>query len=159
MSAALFSHCETIYTDLQNHSEQEEIDGQNVLLFRGSKSAIFNDSGISKSYYSSVYKLLEDMGCIITLQNGTRNVSSVIILLRPPTMGELPADLTGLAAPARVVAQRISDVETQLGGINVPIVLADLKKLVDKMEVVVDGLDKRVMKLEKESRVAKTKRS
>lgn len=152
MSDALLRHCITVYSELKSLAEQETLpDKGKVLVFRGSLAQVFSNTNISRSYYKAIFELLEDCGSLIFLQKGTRGLDTVALLIRDPIAEDVPEDLTGLSKPATVTAQKISDIEKLLGGMNVQVAIGELQTQLNKLKKELQQVKLEVKSLKKES--------
>jgi len=76
----LFQHCERVYEALQEKATGD--------IFEGSKVEVFRSVGISQGYYSEVFDILTELGCIEQTRRGTSGQTSMIALHHPPELEE-----------------------------------------------------------------------
>lgn len=143
----LFEHMTRYYKELDNLATNEEQEGGHVLrIFRGKVVSVYRSLEIAQSYYSKVRTSLINMGCMTILQQGARGTESVIVLHHPPDRDEfrLLKDEPGLTPrlDSAILAQRIADIEKQLGGLNVVEALSDIMDTVRTLEREVERIGK-----------------
>lgn len=122
------------------------IAGNEVLVFRGKLSPIFQSLGISNIYYSKIRRIFIKYDCVLYLQRGTRSYDSVLILNRPPPDNLAAEDLTERPGDATLsaVAERVAELEHEvevlrkwresLGGLDILKAFRELNLAVLKRE-------------------------
>ena len=130
---AIVRHCATIYATLLAQARKE---GEFV-IWRGKITKMYAETGVPQSYYSAVFKQLEDQGCITYAQKGTRSVESVLVLDHEPTPeGFIPPPPSPLTDPERYANLR-EDVEALkilVGGINIAEALIEIERRLKEVE-------------------------
>lgn len=139
-------HTLALYEALLEDAKVENVDGTEMTVFRGSMTKTYNKVGCSQTYYSDIWHVLEDHGCITVLQRGARSVDSVIILHQAPSPERLQRrttkDMTRRHTPHDILEQRVSNIEAMMGGL--------------KLDELARNFEHRLTKLEQESINAKT---
>lgn len=121
-----------VYDALAANAEKED----KLLVFRGTVGAVYSGLGISQSYYSPIFNLLEYNECIERVARGARGAESIIVLLKRPKDAhslELPAkdekvpeDLTNDPEFVKL-KQRVEALETITGGLDIVGVLKNFE--------------------------------
>jgi hypothetical protein len=128
---AIVRHTAKMYDLLHQQSNIEELPNGVVNIFRGKVTEVFRSSGIGSSYYTEIFRQLEDQGCVSFLQRGSKSVDTVIILHRRPTaQGYRPPPKSDLTNPERYANLRedVEAVKTLIGGIHIAEALLEVEK-------------------------------
>lgn len=72
----MFQHATTLYEELVKRSKRG--------VFTGRKGDAFRAIGVSQGYYSALFNVLTELGCIEQTQRGSSRLPSVILLHHPP---------------------------------------------------------------------------
>lgn len=134
---AIIRHITTFYDLLEQDAVTEKVDGSSLRIFRGKVTGIYRESGIPQSYYSEVFRQLEMQGCITFLQRGSKSVSSVIVLHRPPTESDyVPPIKSDLTNPERYanIREDVEGLKTLVGGVNIAEALRTIETRLDQLE-------------------------
>jgi len=138
---AVDKHAGAMYTILSKNAKPETLknptDGADVEVpvYRGHITRLWNELGISNSYYSRVMRNLEELGCIMILQRGAANTESVVAVLRAPERGEIrpPGDLTRTREDATLRAE-LENVLRNIGGIDFKEAFKDIESRLSALE-------------------------
>lgn len=138
--STLLEHAQKFYELLDEVSNDEEVNGKPLRIFRGKITQIFRKLEVSQAHYSTVRKLLVETGCVTPIQKGARGSESIMVLNHAPTEAslesvnsELLSPLTQRINPA-ILSQRVGDFEKQLGGINVVAALKEIDNKLSELE-------------------------
>jgi hypothetical protein len=130
----LIRHAKSLYNALQEKAEPEEVQGGTLTVFRGSVTHLYDELGISRSYYTPIITFLRENDCVSFLRRGSRSVESVVVLHREPSAeGMSLPPLTGRSHGAKVEA-RLKQLEISTGGINIAKALSDHEKRLKRLE-------------------------
>ena len=130
----LIRHAKALYNALEEKAQPEEVQGGTLNVFRGSLTHVYDELGISRSYYTPIVTLMRENEYVSFLQKGSRSVESVIVLHREPTAeGMSLPPLTGRSHGAKVEA-RLKTLEDSTGGIHIAKALADHERRLKKLE-------------------------
>jgi hypothetical protein len=137
MVDATYHHLKELYEQLDSEAKEEDMDGVNLRVFRGSIVHAYRTCAIPQSYYSAVRKSLTGMGCITMLRQGARGKASVVVLHKAPELADYEvvkhSDLTPRLDPA-ILAQRVDDLSKQLGGINIVAAFQNIEERLREVE-------------------------
>jgi hypothetical protein len=131
----------TYLTQLYEAMEAEAEDG----IYKGKIVDTFATLSISMSYYTELFNVLKELGCIELIDRGVRGRPTRYRLHVAPTIvayersyAARDKDLTGADRPARVpiteLDQRIMNIERMLSGVDIKQVLADYEKRIARLE-------------------------
>jgi hypothetical protein len=140
-SPALLRHAENFYQALEDASVVEEVEGNDLRIFRGSTIKIFRALGISQSYYSRVIKGLGENGCITQLQRGARTQPSVLVLHNSPNAQEFAKPLGGKRVDAVLLAQRLDNIQANIGGLDIAKALVELQNQINALKARVSSIE------------------
>jgi hypothetical protein len=136
VKTALARHSLSLYEALLQSSEQEDVGGMQLDVYRGSLVNTFKTLGIGMGYYSSAMRNLEDQGCVTKLQQGAKGVDTVIVLHHPPDEdAPKKSSRQPLTPPPDFanLSQRVEDIQKSLGGLNIVEALADIQRQVTEL--------------------------
>lgn len=124
-----------LYGKLLDHSNKESINGEELIVFRGSMMAVADQLGMSRTNYAKAIRLLKANECLQVVEKGTRGYESVVVLHRPPTAEDAidRGTLTNPNQPARL-SRRTDAVERLLGGVDVVRALSDIEQRLTAIE-------------------------
>lgn len=114
-------------------------------IYEGKVVDTFASLGISNSYYTELFNVLKELGCIELLDRGTRNRPTRYRLHHAPTVVAYErryikptGGLTAAGKPATVTVteleQRVSNIERRLSGVDIKQILADYEKRIARLE-------------------------
>lgn len=140
----LFEHATSVYNELAQRARLDngEIDG--TLRFEGSKVEAFRAVKISQMYYTPIFDLLTELGCIEQVRRGTSSQPSVIVLHKPPVLEEFTASHTKVLTkptPLDTLRQQIEDMRRRLPDI-------DLNSYILSLDTRLSDLEARLSKIE-----------
>lgn len=131
-------HCQTVYSLLAKQAKSEQFADELQLVFRGSYTKVFSESGISNSYYRIVKRIMTELGSITEVRRGSRNVESIILLHGPPKVEDADIialkDLTPAQKGATLLEQRVKDIEANIGGLDIKKALADIQRQINTLK-------------------------
>lgn len=135
---ALYRHSHSTYEALEHSASTEHVGDQELRIYRGSVTKLWKTLNISMGYYSDVFTALEHNSCITRIQQGGRNVDSIIVLHGPPaweswTTEGLQEPLTQ-PKPTDILSQRVEDLERRLGRLNIVEALANHEERLTALE-------------------------
>lgn len=109
----LAQHSKTVYQRI----EKEAVEG----LFTGSLTKLYDECGISRSFYRRIFAILQDLSCITVITKGHGATPSKVQVHREPTDEELLAwDLTrGPHSDKTLLESRLAVIEQRLGGLDI----------------------------------------
>jgi len=81
---ALFGHCQTVYKKMEEECEVRTIEGQDVQVYEGFLTKLFNELDLAVPYYTSVMRELRKMDCVRQLRRGGGNAPSLWLLVQAP---------------------------------------------------------------------------
>lgn len=81
---ALYGHCEAVYKKMEEASVVKTIEGQEVQVYEGFLTKLFNDLDLAVPYYTSVMRELRRMDCVRQLRRGGGNAPSLWLLVQAP---------------------------------------------------------------------------
>jgi hypothetical protein len=122
--------------EAQSAELEVDVEGEGR-VYQGFTSHLFQELGIAVPNYGPVLDLLREMGCITQERRGGGPSPSVWRLWKKPTLADFElAHKTMPQAQIKVrkeqhEEQRITDLQKQLGGIDVPQALIDLQTQVN----------------------------
>lgn len=131
----LVRYCITVYDKL----EENAVDTGEGLVWEGGLIKLFSRCGISNAHYSTVMNTLYEIGALVMLRRGARGVQTQIALRYRPTLeavqsaaGVTPA----LTSPSAydMLAQRVSDIEGRLDGIDLKQLIASFNERLVALE-------------------------
>jgi hypothetical protein len=130
-----------MYNALNDRARNQDLDsGGKARIFAGSYGEVWEATGISRTYYSSVRKALERHDAIQILQRGGRSADTVIVLKDLPTEWNIEGWLDGAerrltnAQDYAILDARVEKLEKLLGGLDVTAALLEFEKRVVKLE-------------------------
>ncbi len=131
----IFKHGLALYDELSRVASQSK-DGR----FYGSMVAAFQSTGASQSYYTRLFRTLEEKGCINTLVSGRGGGGrkSEIVLIRPPVEEDfkLVPKSSRLTKPPidDTIGQRVRNIERRLPDTDLGQLLQDYEKRISTLE-------------------------
>ena len=142
---AIWHHVLRVYDAMAEQAKEVAIedDGQSTYfespatMYEGFTSHLFQELGIAVPNYGPVLDLLREMGCITQERRGGGPSPSVWRLWKRPTLEDFErAHVTVPRVEAKVrkqqhEEQRITDIQKQLGGIDIPRAIADLQNQIN----------------------------
>ena len=135
---AIFGHAVRVYSHMLKNSTEITWEDLPIKAWEGSITQLTADLRISNSYYTRVVGGLEASGCISMLRRGSGNRLSLLALHHPPSEESFISDLTPRLPAANLVEQRLKDLETNVGGINIAEAIADIQERLEVLEREVD---------------------
>jgi hypothetical protein len=124
MNEAMANHCISVYSYME--ARQEYVQG--FRRYDGSPTKVFDELGISRTYYSLVWKYLEEGGFISRTGRGTG-----VLLHSRPTIDQLL--LTELPERDTIpFVRRIEALEAALGGLDIVGILTQLDHRITAIE-------------------------
>lgn len=143
ISEAMAEKAIICYTLMAETAKDEKIDGELYSIFEGSLLEIFNKVSNSRSQYSKLFTGLEECGAIAVIRKGNALGPSRVALLAEPNVKILTEGLTFGRRGTRVQSteQRLKDIQQQLGGINVPLAIAQLDERVRELQKQVNNIN------------------
>lgn len=150
MTDTFIQHCITVYSALDDRAKIHELkSGEKARVFAGSFTEVFKSTGLSRTYYTSIRRALENHNAILILQKGSRNSDTVIVLRGLPDKWEIDGWNDGRLTKPPEYARLRAEVEEQLeeikkstGGLNVAAALVEFEKRVVTLETEVAELKK-----------------
>lgn len=127
---ALLRHASNLYEGMYDEVIETQFKGDIYDIYNGFLGKTFAKCGISNQYYGKVLKLLENYGCIATIERGVRNSPSRVVMLTHPREAEIPPEALGvkppkntaenLTTPANLatLSESVKNLKGQLGGIS-----------------------------------------
>lgn len=145
MTTTFIGHCETVYRALDERATIKIIGEppEEAKVFVGKVVEVFRSLGISQTYYGPVFKTLEEVGAILRIQQGGRNVDTVIQIKQLPTVWPENLGWKGRTVEDQPLtddstfAMLLSDVQAlkdSTGGLNVVLALAELEQRIEALE-------------------------
>ncbi len=141
MTETFVQHCITMYNALNDRARTQDLEsGGKARIFAGNYGEVWESTGISRTYYSSVRKALERHDSIQILQRGGRSADTVIVLKDLPNEWDVTGWLDGSekrltnAQDYAILEARVQKLETLLGGIDVTTALFEFEKRVVNLE-------------------------
>lgn len=147
IESATVRHAKALYALLLEQAKLETIqipltdDEVECLVFRGRISALYEEVGASKAYYSKVRNFLTESGSIVTLERGNvHSLSVVVVDADKPPPDELPANVksseSGLTIAQELgkLRRRVEALENSLGGLNITQAAANFEKRISRLE-------------------------
>lgn len=121
-TSALYSYCEAVWHAM--NEEADEIDvNENLSLWRGHLTRLFEEQGLGVPRYTAVVTALKDMGCMYQRRRGGGKVPSEWVLVEPPTI-ELFKQSRGVATSKRaqknqtILEQNITDMNKRVANLE-----------------------------------------
>lgn len=136
MNIRAYKHACVVYEALDAAATYETIEGVRLHIYRGKVTELYHGLGISQSYYSSIFKGLKNLGCITQLERGDKVTSTAYVLHFPPDLeGWKKVSERNLTPPPdfAILSQRVGNLESQLGGINIGEVLELIQELDERL--------------------------
>jgi hypothetical protein len=81
---SVFEHCQVVYKHLFSTSKKETLDDQDILVWEGFLTQVFEELHYPVPYFTKIRKELMRMGCIHQLRRGGGTATSKWMLIRPP---------------------------------------------------------------------------
>lgn len=136
--STLGKHVHTVYDLLDQDAKDEQLGQDRLRIFRGSFLSVYKSASVSMSYYGPIRKILVDVGSISQLQQGSRNVDSVIILHGRPdaeVVDELAEkELTTPEARNIRIERELHEIKQMIGGLNIPEALTHLQLQINELK-------------------------
>jgi hypothetical protein len=133
----LAQHSLTVFNKL----ESEAVDG----TFNGSLTKLYDQCGISRSFYRRIFAILIDLSCITVVERGHGATLSKVEIHREPTEEEILAwDLTrGAHSDKTLLESRIKALELQIGGFNIKSAMQEVGTRLDQLDKRLNQLDRK----------------
>jgi hypothetical protein len=158
MTDVFVQHCITVYEALDDRAtlkHNPETDTEEK-VFVGAVVQVYKSLGISQTYYSPIFRTLEDVGAILRMQKGARGQDTVIVLRGLPDewpvglgwKGSRSEPLTEDSRYGRLLEVTQELQEGSINGINVILALTEI-------ETRVGALESKIQKMEAASGKAK----
>lgn len=129
MSGKLAEHIIAVYKAM--YAESVEVDGNRIYI--GSLSSLVR-SLASSTYYAPLTRALYDGGYVALVDRGGRSKPSTLLLLREPQEDELMALTIDDGSPILSLVNRIEQLESRIGGLDVPIALIEIDRRLQVIE-------------------------
>lgn len=144
-------YCSALYNLMDENSEILETAEGKVKIWKGYVTQACGLVEIPDGVRNRVIRRLEDVRCIQVVEQGRRNNPSVVALFYPPTDevwrayqdDTLQSSLLTDRPDAATMAQQISDIREQMGGVNVPEALTNHEKRLTSLETRIKKLEER----------------
>jgi len=135
---AIIGHIEKVYNAILDQATVEVIDGNELHIYRGQISKLYATLGIAQSYYTEIFQQLDDQGCIVMLQRGSKGVDSVIVCLHEPSEAGYqpprgPRDLTSAEDFANMIEEHRLLVKL-VGGMDIVEAFREFDKRLKRLE-------------------------
>lgn len=137
MTEIFIQHCIAVYKALDERATVKAKER----VFAGSVVETFKTTGISQTYYGSVFNTLEDVGAIEKIQRGGRDVDTVIVLKGlpkkwPEGLGWKGKNLKPLTEDTRyaTLLLEVEKLKELMGGIDVKTALLEHEDRITKLE-------------------------
>jgi len=139
----LYQHTCALYDQLAAGAKKMEDKSR---VFEGSLVAAFRAIGVSQSYYSSLYGILKELGCITVQRSGRGGGGkSLVTLHHPPGLDEFrkvyKVRLTNETPYANLIL-RIENMEGRLPTIDLPSYIVDLEQRLAVLEDRIKSLER-----------------
>jgi hypothetical protein len=129
------------YDQLVKQAEPEEVNGHQLLVFRGYLTHVYRTLDIPNAYYTVISSKLEKIGSVTKIITGARGVPSVLVLHHRPSMeewravapGRLKEDLTGDTEFDKL-RHEIENIKRALGGLDVAGALLNIENRLQALE-------------------------
>jgi len=132
----MFEHCLALYEALDKTATIDKAD-KSRKVFTGSRVETFRSLHVSQAYYTQLYAVLEEMGCIQLLYRGRAGQPSVMALYRSPVLDEFRAayrrPLTNEGASS-TLETRVELLEGRLKGIDLAGTLVNFEERLTVLE-------------------------
>lgn len=132
----MFEHCAALYEALDKTATIDKAD-KSRKVFTGSRVEMFRSLHVSQAYYTQLYAVLEEMGCIQLLYRGRASQPSVMALYHSPVLDEFRAaykrPLTNEDAQSTLEA-RVDLLEGRLKGIDLAGTLVNFEERLAVLE-------------------------
>lgn len=129
MTPTLAKHIITVYEAM----EVESVKVENNQLYIGSLSILVR-SIASSTYYAPITRALYDGGYAALLDRGGRSKPSTLVLLRKPKEDELMSLTMEAESPIVSLMNRLTVLETSVGGMNVVKALSEVDRRLQLVE-------------------------
>jgi hypothetical protein len=130
----IFGHALRVYRHMEQGAKEVTWENLPVKVWEGSITQLTSDLRISNSYYTRVIGGLESSGCVSMLRRGSGNRGSLIALHRPPVEETFVSDLTPRPSAANLTEQRLKDLESNVGGIDIGKALVEIHQRLEVLE-------------------------
>jgi hypothetical protein len=129
-------YAKALYKYFDDNSTIQLYEGKEVKVWTGFITVASRNLGISMGEYSRVMAVLLTNECVTIEQRGAANTPSVLFLDHAPVDGSVAAVIPGLTRPlsAARLHRRVSDLENQLGGVDLKGTLRELHLRVSAIE-------------------------
>jgi hypothetical protein len=81
---AIFGHCEAVYRKMEEESKVMTVEGQEVQVYEGFLTKLFNDLNLAVPYYTAVMRELRKMDCVRQIRRGGGTAPSRWMLVQAP---------------------------------------------------------------------------
>jgi hypothetical protein len=116
---------------LYSRLEEQSNDG----IFTGSVVSVFKSLEVSQAYYSKLYDLLYDSGCVERIQRGSSHTPSVLRLIRAPDADDFRVQpLTNTKSSATLLEQRVTSIEGRLPNVDLASTITDFETRISDLE-------------------------
>lgn len=152
MAPAQYNHCKTVYSAMEDNSQEELVDGAKVKVWTGHSTKLFAELGLPTPYYTTVMHKLQAMGCLIQLHRGGGGGESKWALIHAPTreVYETSKDrATGRPSEKDAHDQRMRDMQNRIVELSTDLeqMQSDYDLRVSMIETQVKGLVEEVQKI------------
>lgn len=147
---ALLRHASNLYEAMMDEVIVTEFKGENYDIYNGFLGKTFAKCGISNQYYKKVLNLLEEYGCIATIEKGVRNSPTRAAMLRHPRHAEIPSEALGIkprptaenslpkgltdSGELATLKQSVRNLAEQIGGVNLKSELVAIERRLSALE-------------------------
>jgi hypothetical protein len=104
-----------------------------TLVWEGSLLTVANELDMPRASYHRAIRALKDVDSIRPVRSGNRFEQTKINLVESPTRESFDLVLTNRRPPARL-EQRVNDLVTLVGGVNIAEALAEIDQRLTKLE-------------------------
>jgi hypothetical protein len=112
-------HCMSVWHYLNDHSDDQK-------RYLGKLTDVFEELNISRTYYTPIWRVLEQGGYVSKVQRGGGGNPSAIVVHTKPSLDALL--LTDIPEESSVpLVRRVEHLESATGGIDIPAVLASME--------------------------------
>lgn len=86
---AIFKHARMAYGIMSASSIEILVGGENYVVWEGFGTALIESMDLSNTYYTKIFNLLKDLGCVQLIQRGGGGTASQWKLIKPPSDSDL----------------------------------------------------------------------
>jgi hypothetical protein len=135
----LLGYCTALYDRFLTEHTVEEVDGEELQVWRGKITVTARNVGIPDGVYKRVMDQLHNLYCIEQIERGYRgNYPTTVVLLRPPTAEVWEDEVADRGLTRRdgaaILSRRLSDLERRLGTLDIVKALGELQQQIDDLK-------------------------